>query len=159
MHVSRTAFSAATSDQRDTHQIKFMKLIYDNKDQVQKLAGRKSSWAKFDDKGQVIRKVKYGYQSANRYSAVNVENSNTLEVRVFRGSLRKERVLSAVEFVHAAVEYTRDLKIVPKDKPFEWTTFIGYVTKHKDIYPNMLTIVNEMLAKAQTTISRQEEPV
>ena len=127
VHVGRSAFNAATNEQRDTHQIKFIKLIYDNKDYVQRFAGRKSSWAKFDDQGNIVRKVKLGYQSAARYSAVNVENPMTLEVRVFRGTLRKERVLANIEFVHAAVEYTRNLKIVPKDNPFSWTSFIGYV--------------------------------
>lgn len=159
VHVSRTAFTAPTYQQRDTHQIKFLKLIYDNKDYVQRLAGRKSSWAKFDDKGHVIRKVKDGYQSEGRYSAVNVQPDKTLEVRVFRGSLRKERVLAAAEFVGAAVEYTRDLKIIPKNNPFSWDNFMGYALSNNKTYPNLSIILNEMLLKSQSTISRQEETV
>ena len=159
VHVGRSAFNAATNEQRDTHQIKFIKLIYDNKDYVQRFAGRKSSWAKFDDQGNIVRKVKLGYQSAARYSAVNVENPMTLEVRVFRGTLRKERVLANIEFVHAAVEYTRNLKIVPKDNPFSWTSFIGYVSLNKDKYPNFLQLVSDILSKSTASISRQEELV
>jgi len=155
VHVSRTAFTAATYNQRETHQIKFMKLIYDNQRQVQRLAGRKSNYATFDDKGKVVKKVKMGNQSSGRYSAVNIDNDTTIEVRVFRGSLRKERVLSAVEFVHAAVEYTRNLKIVTSDKPLSWAKFVGYVSQQYKTYPNLFLIMNELFDKED--INQPEE--
>jgi len=157
VHVSRTAFSAATTNQRETHQIKFMKLIYDNQRQVERLAGRSSSYARFDDKGSIIPKVKLGNQNAGRYSAVNIENDATLEIRVFRGSLRKERVLSAVEFVHAAVEYTRNLKIAPNDKPLSWAKFVGYVSQQHQTYPNLFLIMNELFDKAEDVTSSEED--
>ena len=156
VHVSRTAFSAATSNQRETHQIKFMKLIYDNQRQVQRLAGRQSTYASFDDKGRIIPKVKFGNQHNGRYSAVNIENDATLEVRVFRGSLRKERVLSAVEFVHAAVEYTRNLKIAPNNKPLSWAKFVGYVSQQHETYPNLFLIMNELFDKEDNTSSEED---
>jgi hypothetical protein len=85
-----------------------MKLIYDNQRQVERIAGRSGNhYATFGDKGKLVEKVKYGSQSNGRYSAINTENDATLEVRVFKGSLRKERVLSALEFVAASVEYTQ----------------------------------------------------
>lgn len=150
VHVSRTAFKD------DAHEIKFIKLIYDNQRQVERLAGRKSSYAKFNDKGKVIRKVKFGNQSDGRYSAVNNENENTLEVRVFRGSLRKERVLSALEFTQAAVEYTRTLKMVAKDSPLSWARFIAYVVLNHETYPNLLTIVSELFEKENEVIDQEE---
>ena len=150
VHVSRAAFKD------DAHQIKFTKLIYDNQRQVERLAGRKSSYAKFNDKGKVVRKVKFGNQSDGRYSAVNNENENTLEVRVFRGSLRKERVLSALEFTHAAVEYTKTLKMVAKDKPLSWARFIAYVVLNHETYPNLLTIVGELFDKENEVIDQEE---
>ena len=150
VHVSRSAFKD------DAHQIKFTKLIYDNQRQVERLAGRKSNYAKFNDKGKVVAKVKYGNQSDGRYSAVNNENENTLEVRVFRGSLRKERILSAVEFVHAAVEYTKTIKVTPKDKPLSWARFIAFVVMHHEVYPNLITIMNELFDKDNEVIDQEE---
>jgi len=150
VHVSRAAFKD------DAHQIKFTKLIYDNQRQVERLAGRKSSYAKFNDKGKVVRKVKFGNQSDGRYSAVNNENDNTLEVRVFRGSLRKERVLSALEFTHAAVEYTKTLKMVAKDKPLSWARFIAFIVLNHQTYPNLLTIVGELFDKENEVIDQEE---
>jgi hypothetical protein len=156
VHVSRTAFNGSTLNQRETHQIKFLKLIYDNQRQVQRLAGRQSTYASFDDKGRLVPKVKMGSQTSGRYSAVNIENDATLEVRVFRGSLRKERVLSAVEFTHAAVEYTRNLKIVANDKPLSWAKFVGYVSDHSKLYPNLFLIMNELFDKEDITSSEED---
>jgi len=156
VHVSRTAFNASSYSQRETHQIKFLKLIYDNERQVKRLAGRSSNYATFGDKGKVVPKVKMGNQTDGRYSAVNVENDQTLEVRVFRGSLRKERVLSSVEFVHAAVEYTRNLKVAGNGKPLSWVKFVSYIAQQSDMYPNLFLIMNELFDK-DTDIPNEEE--
>jgi hypothetical protein len=124
-----------------------MKLIYDNQRQVERIAGRSSiHYANFADKGNLVQKVKYGNQSNGRMSAVNTENSETIEVRVFKGSLRKERVLSAIEFVHASVEYTRNIKVTSKNLALSWINFTGYVGINAELYPNLVTIMSESFA-------------
>lgn len=134
----------------ESHRIRFMKLIYDNEIQVKALAGRSSiEYASFSDKGNIVRKVKYDDQSNNRYSAINVDNDNTDEIRVFRGSLRPERILSAIELVHASIEYTRNMKIVPKNKPLSWVRFVSYVSDKSETYPNLFTIMNEVFKKEE----------
>jgi hypothetical protein len=152
VHVSREAFSVdnvrLSYDQRilkrQAHELRFMKLIYDNERQVGRIAGRSNNnYATFGDKGKLVRKVKDGYQENGRYSAINTENDATLEVRVFKGSLRPERVLSALEFVTASVEYTRDLPINGKNNALSWLAFTGYIAKHADTYPNLALIMNE----------------
>jgi hypothetical protein len=124
-----------------------MKLIYDNQRQVERIAGRTNThYASFQDKGNLVRKVKYGSQNNGRYSAVNTDNNDTLEVRVFRGSLRKERVLSALEFVHACAEYTRDLPVNGKNRALTWLHFTAYVSTNAETYPNLSTIMSESFA-------------
>jgi hypothetical protein len=121
-----------------------MKLVYDNQRQAERLAGRSSGrWASFADKGQLVNKVKHGWQSNDRYSAINTENSETLEVRIFKGSLKKERVLSALEFVTACVEYTRDLKVTSNNKALSWAKFVGYVAENQNTYPHLFDKINE----------------
>ena len=151
VHVSRTAFGNV--DRRSqvlktqAHELRFMKLIYDNQRQVERLAGRTSNhYATFDDKGRLLRKVKEGYQSNGRYSVINTENSATLEVRIFRGSLKKERVLSAIEFVTAAVEYTRDLKVTGANKALSWLQFVSYVAQNTEQYPNLFNTMEKTLS-------------
>lgn len=149
VHVGLSAFV------NENHQIRFTKFIYDNERQVKRIAGRASSYATFNDKGKAISKIKRKGFDTNRYSAVNVQNEHTLEVRVFKGSLRKERVLSAIEFVHAVTEYTRALEIVPKLKPFSWVRFVAYVAANADTYPNLFIIINETF-ESDTTANDQE---
>jgi hypothetical protein len=155
VHVSRTAFGDPSEPKfhnpewndwvlkRQAHELRFMKLIYDNQHQVERISGRASSFARFDDKGNLVNKVKHGHQRNDRYSAVNTENENTLEVRVFKGSLRPERVLSALEFVHASVEYTRDLRVNNKAKPFSWIRFTSYIYDNINTYANLALIMEE----------------
>lgn len=52
---------------------------------------------------------RYGSPGTNRYSAVNVENEATFEVRIFASSLYQSQVKAALGLVHATVEYTRTL--------------------------------------------------
>lgn len=161
VHVSRTAFGKGDPWEigvphakrsrlilsRQSHELRFMKLIYDNQRQVERISGRSSTrYASFEDKGNLVRKVKYGSQENGRFSAVNTENSETIEIRVFKGSLRKERVLSAIEFVHASVEYTRDIKVTSENRALSWIKFTGYVASNSELYPNLVTIMSESFA-------------
>ena len=162
VHVSRTAFgtgipqwNSPDRDQiilrRQAHELRFMKLIYDNQRQVERIAGRSGNhFATFGDKGKLVSKLKYGTQSDGRYSAINTENDATLEVRVFKGSLRKERVMSALEFVAASVEYTRDLKVTSKNQALSWLRFTAYISDNMETYPNLALIMSESFASDAT---------
>lgn len=143
VHVSRTAFR--NFGKRDeAHELRFQKLIYDNQSHVQAIAGRSTDYASFMDKGKLVGKVKYG-RTYDRREAVNTTNDHTIEIRVFRGSLNKERVLSAVEFVHSAIEYTRSMKINPKAKQLSWVRFIAYVMDNQEKYPNFTQVALKAL--------------
>lgn len=143
VHVSRTAFGIPNSRRDITkvqaHELRFMKLIYDNERQISRLAGRTSSYATFEDKGRLVSKIKHGNQSNGRYSAINSDNSATLEVRVFRGSLKPARVLMALELVQCAVEYTRGLHVSASNKALSWMMFTRYVADNASTYPNLFT--------------------
>ena len=158
VHVSRTAFggtisydtSASDILRMQAHQLRFMKLIYDNERQVSRIAGRSSSsYASFSDKGRLVRKVKQNESERGHFSAVNVENYATLEIRVFKGSLRKERILSALEFVSASVEYTRNLKVTGTNTALSWLRFTAYVSQEATTYPNLALIMSESFTREQ----------
>lgn len=152
VHVSRSAFGSSPYDNRtrsdiiksrQLHELRFIKLIYDNERQVCRLAGRTSnSYANFQDKGNLTNKVIHGNDVGGRHAAVNTYNESTLEVRIFKGSLHEKRVLMALEFVHSAVEYTRDLKVNGKNKALSWLAFSGYVHANQEQYPHL----HEMMA-------------
>lgn len=47
----------------------------------------------------------HGKNTGDRYEALNVNNSETIEFRIFRGSLRYESVAAALEFVNAVLTF------------------------------------------------------
>ena len=147
VHISNTAFTGVTKKQTEMHRIRFAKFIYDNQYQVERIAGRTANdFARFGDTGMVVPKILLGRQNEGRYEVVNISNRNTIEIRIFKGSLRKERLLSNIEFVHAVCEFTRDMKVVPKDKPLSWSRFVAFVVSHDSDYQNLITIINEAFA-------------
>jgi hypothetical protein len=169
VHVSRDAFGSVPYDNRtdnfsehirsrQNHEVRFIKLVYDNETQVCKLAGRKSqSYANFSDKNNVVNKVKHSSDVGGRHAAVNTYNSDTLEVRIFKGSLRPERVLSAIEFVHAGVEYTRDLKVNGKNGALTWLAFGSYVHANQEQYPNLFALMAKAMRDERLDNSYQEQ--
>ena len=151
VHVSRKTFGISKSNpqprnykERTPHMVRFAKFFYDNEHMITQLAGRESEdYASFSEKGNMLNKFKHG--SDTRFQVVNNQPNVTLEVRIFKGSLRKERVLSAIELVHAVVEYTRELQVKPNS--FAWVKFMGYLSDNVEKYPNLFTIMNELFRK------------
>lgn len=177
IHVSRTAFGDSLYDNRtrsdfiksrQLHELRFIKLIYDNERQVTRLAGRTSpTFANFQDKGSLAKKVignrkkdSTGFDGmlgdvGGRHAAVNTYNDSTLEVRIFKGSLNEKRVLMALEFVHSAVEYTRNLKVNGKNKALSWLAFSGYVHANQEQYPHLHELMVHTLERDRPTTENE----
>jgi hypothetical protein len=107
VHISRAAFDSPA------HVYRWMRLIYRNRRAVQRIARRSGDqWASFSshDRAQ-FKEFAKGDHNGERYSAINVQNNNTFEVRIFRGSLNRREVMAALDLVAASVEYTRNLTV------------------------------------------------
>lgn len=141
IHISRAGFNGGA------HLHRFLGLVYNNAVMVAKLGGRKSNhfanfgdvW-QFNDYGIPVRSFKHklGRYHSERHAAVNTNNSNTIELRFFKGTLRKQSILAALDFAHAAVEYTRDLRSndVINDA-LNWDMFMMWVEDNNGIYPDL----------------------
>ena len=138
IHISRNGFSGGS------HQHRFLQLVYNNKDFYEVLAGRSSShWAKFDDifdpeTGQKSFKNKFDRHGSDRYSAVNTNNRNTLEMRIFRGSLNPRFIKSAIDLAHASVEFTRVMSVKEvRDDGLSCLKFRQYIESKPELYPSL----------------------
>jgi hypothetical protein len=138
VHISRNGFSGGS------HQHRFLQLVYNNKEFYELLAGRSAShWAKFDDvvdpdTGKKTFKGKFDRHGSDRYSAVNTNNRNTLEMRIFRGSLNPRFVKSAVNLAHASVEYTRVMSVQEvRDNALSTLKFVEYIESKPDLYQSL----------------------
>lgn len=140
VHVDRRGFNGRL------HQYSFTLLLMRNKALSYLIAGRQgNSYASFDKnvRTEIPKHLKGQYNNAQRYSAVNVLPTSTLEVRMFRGSLKKERILAALEYVHSAVEYSRGARSgVGAEEYLTAPAFIQWLRGNKALYPNLLSYIN-----------------
>jgi hypothetical protein len=157
IHISRTGFNGGG------HMHRFLNLIYSNQDFYQRLAGREESrWATFDDimsmeivrdaygnrvtddDGFTLHKTKRSIASklqsysTERYSAVNTRNRETLEIRIFKGTVNTNTIKSHIDLAHASVEYTRNLTVRDvREGALAWVKFADYILAHADLYPEL----------------------
>lgn len=134
IHVARTAFDGPS------HLYRFTQLVLKNEPACTSFAGRTANgYCSFRDGYQpgFLAKVIKGREYGSR-GAVNLQNGATVEVRMFRGSLKKKRLLANLEFVHAAVEYTRVLT-VPQVATggLSWRAFATWITDNRETYPHL----------------------
>jgi hypothetical protein len=71
------------------------------------------------------KKIGSAHYSSDRYEAINVTGEKTIEFRIFKGSLKYESVVAALEFCHSLVEFTRpasegDIKNLTMDHYMEF---------------------------------------
>lgn len=66
-----------------------------------------------------------------RYHAVNIQNANTIEFRIFRGTLRYTTFIACIEFVSDLIHYARVTSVQDILKT-EWLDIFGN-TEHKEL--------------------------
>ena len=63
-----------------------------------------------DSESQVIDKVKY-YKAGGRYKAINLSNENTIEFRLFRGTLNFNTFIASLQFVVTVTSFAKSVKL------------------------------------------------
>ena len=166
IHISRTGFSGGA------HMHRFLNLVYSNPDFYSTLAGRTSDqWAKFTDimrkdyvrdaNGERIWSEDRGYEivtkrtfkhkldmdrNSDRYSAVNTLNRETLEMRIFRGSVNGDTIKSQLDLAHASVEYTRNLTVQDVTQgALTSDNFMWYIFQHEALYPELVARIDKCI--------------
>ena len=181
IHISRTGFSGGA------HMHRFLNLVYSNPDFYSTLAGRTSDqWAKFTD---IIRKEYvldsngdripyeegYGYQiktirqfkhkldterNSDRYSAVNTLNRETLEMRIFRGTVNSDTIKSQLDLAHASVEYTRNLTVQDvREGALDTNKFMWYIMENVELYPELNARMSNLNLNNLVGTTRQNESI
>lgn len=141
VHISRRAFRRGTG----MHLYLFGKFFTKNQDFIEGLAGRRScNYANFDGLDSVIKDGAKGDRHFERYLAINFQNYETIEVRIFRPSLRWQRVMSHLELCHAVLEYTRAITAhaVLHDAALTAEVFCQWVKANAETYPNLLDTIS-----------------
>jgi len=138
IHLSRNMFS-------DFHTVKFLKFIYKMDKQFitmvsQRTEGALRQWGNLDNRDNVVHWAKQKYNNhGERYTAVNMENRGTYELRIFRGSLRKDRFLKNIEFCDSAYNFTR----TASQRNLSRENYIKYLKDNEKTYKNLIAFLKE----------------
>lgn len=182
IHISRTGFSSGS------HMHRFLNLVYSNPKFYSDLAGRTSDqWAKFTD---IIRRdyardkegnripdenSGYGYlidtkrtfmhklddnRGSDRYSAVNTLNRETLEMRIFRGTVNGDTIKAQLDLAHASVEYTRNLTVQDvRNGALTADNFMWYIFQHEELYPQLVARIDKCIKLDEPVRSTERDEV
>jgi hypothetical protein len=132
VHLSRAGFSSAC------HTYRWMKFVYRNQAQVTRLARRESSqWAAFTEYDRRAVKAYAKGACGERYRAINTNNADTFELRIFAGSLAADEVQAALGFAAASVEYTRGLstQAIARRDGWQWPAFVDWLDERPAYAP------------------------
>jgi len=103
-----------------------------HRDFIQCMAGRDAnSYTTFQKKRMATAAQRTGF----KYEAVNLEHANTLEFRIFKGTLKEQSFFKAIEFVLALSEFCRATYNVRK--ALSLSAFIRYVGENASLYPHL----------------------
>ena len=106
-----------------------------NKKHIIKFSKRKDTqirqWSKIEEEytpyNMLTRSVSIS-SYGDRYVAVNV-NRETIEIRIFRGTLNYDRFLASLQFVDAVVNFIKESSAVCLFNGRSWIEFVKYVAK------------------------------
>lgn len=131
VHASRTSFVDRG------HLWKWTYLINKNADECIKLAGRNSHYAQFYGVKPTSDIVLQKSTPRERYVAINLNPRKTVEVRIFKGSLRIPRVKTALDFMQSSIEFANKLTIKDASSGKTWDMFKDYVGEHAQRFDNL----------------------
>lgn len=139
IHISRAALQLS-----DICKIVFFVNEETNKQFIAHIASRDSnSYCQIHKKSleelQTIQrcgKLRYN----DRYEAVNLDNNDTVEIRIFRGTVEQVSFFKNLEFVDCLIKFVRNKTFLQ----LSYDEFIKFLAKYKDRYSNLY---NWMLAK------------
>lgn len=141
VHLTRTSFH--------TSQLyKIIKLVYDHQPWSEKIAQRQSTqYAAYTINGQergemrsLVAKAQPNSYDDQKYVAINTRSDrNTVEYRLFRGTLRKERFHKNIEFAYATYCYGKDASL----KDINPQSFTEFVNKKWRSYRNLHSFMKE----------------
>ena len=136
VHMSKAAFTSL-------HLYKFLKLFFENPNFILIISRRHKDnlqrWASAETDESLVYKAKTKSSKTGRYTAVNLQNSDTVEIRIFRGTLSPTGFWRNVEFCKAVFDYTKQASV----REVTTQAFCQYVKQNHKEFPNLAAFIEE----------------
>lgn len=149
VHVAKNAMRLPSGDPDLEHRANFCHMVYEYPGLAVAIAGRGrddrylEQYASLDKepKARLMEKVEQNTNFGNgHYVAVNVENRDSMELRIFRGTLNPLSFRKNIEFVHSLWAFTKGRKL---EKVNEYNYMKWLIDKNAEKYPALLEYLNE----------------
>ena len=157
VHVSRDAFGKTRSQQEpciarilyfvEKHWEELLKFSRRTPRQLERWAAR---YGLKENPADILDHAKKGYH-AGRYTCVNLENHDTVEFRIFRGTLKLNTLLATIQMVDRICNvalFMSDDEV----KAMSWTTFVSGCTQ-----PELIQYLKERRLYINEPIDTEEE--
>jgi len=133
IHINRKAFYTKPDHGRynaSPHLMAFMYFIYSNVKSITRIAGRNVHYGHMSKRylNEAFACARRGASQYSRTYAVNLLNDTTVELRMFRSTMRVERVQAYLQFAEAAVRYTGDKRVEKMRHRFNFADFAEWVS-------------------------------
>ena len=132
IHFSRKSITTLTL-------AKFMLFFANNTEFIEFIAQRaapseeETQYWKHEKQGETTKKIKHP-QDSNRYTAINLQNEHTIEIRIFQSNLRSERIIKNIEFVESLIKFCENTSLQDLHKK-NYTKFVEQNHKtYKELY-------------------------
>ena len=142
VHISRTAFSTMGAG-------KFVEFMNreDNKAFVKLVAGRGTTNYQNGDPDYTIKKpfrMEKRGEYCNRYNFVNLNNSKTIELRIFATPANKKEFHIRMQFVKAMVDYCKPaIHAVPYKQQTHFESFVSWLNNTKEEFKDLQNLIKE----------------
>ena len=99
---------------------------------------RFDQWCNLSPDGTSIAYKAKNKDCPERHVAINLKNENTIEIRIFRSNLKRERILKNIEFCFAIYNFAKDASNMEMSE----LNFIKYVSTHRKDYLNLFSFLD-----------------
>jgi len=133
IHLSKNVFTTS-------HLYNFLKIIYANPNFTKLISQRGkmglSRWSNITNESgeETIKRKANTKYSSEKYTAVNLIHPDTVEVRIFRGTLHEGSFYKNIEYLQALFEFT---EVITKQESLTVENYIKYVSINKDRFPDL----------------------
>ena len=95
------------------------------------------SWSSLTTENKsAVKYVKDG--NYRRYVAINLQNKNTIEFRIFRGNLNFNSFMKNLEFINSIIEFTN---VTGYSKSSDINLYYKFLSSHKNQYRNLINFI------------------
>ena len=132
VHISKNGMD-------DQHKIRFQSFFDANNKLLPIIARRgECSWSRY----KALSRGKWRKatdQEGDRYRAVNWFPCSTVEIRMFRGTLKIDEFMYSLEFCHAAYQFTKNhVSIASIASGNSWKLFCAFIARYAKNYPALV---------------------